>query len=60
MSVKCDENGNVWAGCGDGLHVWSKSMCYLRGLSLIYRLGWTVDREDVRMFRQISADFLVF
>lgn len=23
MSVKCDHLGNVYSGCGDGLHVWS-------------------------------------
>lgn len=21
--IKCDENGNVYSGCGDGVHVWS-------------------------------------
>lgn len=23
--VKCDRKGNVYSGCGDGLHIWSKS-----------------------------------
>lgn len=22
--VKCDKAGNVYAGCGDGLHIWSE------------------------------------
>lgn len=21
--IKCDMNGNVYSGCGDGIHVWS-------------------------------------
>jgi len=24
MLVKCDVEGNVYSGCGDGLHVWGK------------------------------------
>jgi hypothetical protein len=26
MLVKCDTQGNVYAGCGDGIHVWSRSL----------------------------------
>jgi hypothetical protein len=25
IPVKCDVEGRVYAGCGDGIHVWSKS-----------------------------------
>jgi hypothetical protein len=28
--VKCDAEGRVYAGCGDGIHVWSKSWCPLK------------------------------
>lgn len=27
--VKCDVEGRVYAGCGDGIHVWSKFRCPL-------------------------------
>jgi hypothetical protein len=27
--VKCDVEGRVYAGCGDGIHVWSKFLCPL-------------------------------
>ena len=29
IPVKCDVEGRVYAGCGDGIHVWSKSWCPL-------------------------------
>jgi hypothetical protein len=45
IPVKCDAKGNVWAGCGDGIHVWSEALFITNGQSLTVRLGglahWT-------------------
>ena len=30
IPVKCDVGGRVYAGCGDGIHVWSKCRCPLK------------------------------
>ena len=49
--VKCDTLGNVYAGCGDGLHIWSESR-FLHPVSWwegadCRRSSWAFDRQDV-------------
>jgi hypothetical protein len=45
--VKCDAKGNVWAGCGDGIHVWSEALFTTNGYSLMVRLGGLAHWKDV-------------
>lgn len=50
IEVKCDTLGNVYAGCGDGLHIWSKQYSHIvmrRRVADPIRQAWFTDRQDV-------------
>lgn len=53
-TVKCDTLGNVYAGCGDGLHVWSESVSVGKILSLVSPIPSCPTRVPVDLLDKAS------
>lgn len=61
--IKCDEHGNVYAGCGDGLHVWDRRGTLLGKIfvgSVVANFNFTMDgiwmmAEEKLFFCEIGA-----